>query len=187
MTTWLSKSWKSRMIAGQGRMAIPYIHINCITDILYRVIDRTDRLSKLNIFLASSDKPVSLLELFQLSHSSTASDKKVHVGFTTRFGVIDLVFARPQQSRHVGVRIIEITKVETACGTNLDTRRLLTFLDAVQTKRALVDIAIGVDVTGVIRTRGDARLAPRALVVCDQHHTTLVHVACPGRACIDAR
>ena len=67
MTTWLSKSWKSRMIAGQGRMAIPYIHINCITDILYRVIDKTKSLSKLNIFLASSDKPISLLELFQLS------------------------------------------------------------------------------------------------------------------------
>jgi nucleoside-diphosphate-sugar epimerase len=64
MTTWLSKSWKSRMIAGQGRMAIPYIHINCITDILYKVIERTDSLPKLNIFLASSDKPISLLELF---------------------------------------------------------------------------------------------------------------------------
>jgi len=67
MTTWLSKSWKSRMIAGQGRMAIPYVHINCITDILYRVINKTESLSKLNIFLASSDKPISLLELFQLS------------------------------------------------------------------------------------------------------------------------
>jgi len=67
MTTWLSSSWKSRMIAGQGKMAIPYIHINCIVDILYRILERTDKLSSLNIFLASSDDPKSLADLFALS------------------------------------------------------------------------------------------------------------------------
>ncbi|MCJ7801654.1 MAG: NAD(P)-dependent oxidoreductase [Candidatus Marinimicrobia bacterium] len=66
MTTWLSNSWKSRMIAGSGQMAIPYIHINCVTDILNKIINQTDKLSNLNIFLASSDNPVQLMELFTL-------------------------------------------------------------------------------------------------------------------------
>jgi len=77
MTTWLSKRWKSRMIAGQGKMAIPYIHINCITDILFRVIDRSNNLPSFNLFLASSDKPVSLLDLFLLSTKLyTGKEKK---------------------------------------------------------------------------------------------------------------
>lgn len=66
MTTWLSNSWKSRMIAGHGQMAIPYIHINCVTDIFPKIMDQTDELSNLNVFLASSDNPVTLLELFTL-------------------------------------------------------------------------------------------------------------------------
>ena len=66
MTTWLSNSWKSRMIAGRGQMAIPYIHINCVINIINKIIDQTDELPNLNIFLASSDRPVSLIELFTL-------------------------------------------------------------------------------------------------------------------------
>lgn len=66
MTTWLSNSWKSRMIAGHGQMAIPYIHINCVTDIFTKIMDQTDELSNLNVFLASSDNSVTLLELFTL-------------------------------------------------------------------------------------------------------------------------
>jgi nucleoside-diphosphate-sugar epimerase len=76
MTTWLSSSWKSRMIAGHGQMAIPYIHINCITDILYRVIKKTGKLSNLNIFLASSDKPMSLVDLFTLSTKLYSGEAK---------------------------------------------------------------------------------------------------------------
>jgi len=64
MTTWLSNSWKSKMIAGHGQMAIPYIHINCITNVLIKIIEKSEQLPDLNIFLASSDNPVSLFDLY---------------------------------------------------------------------------------------------------------------------------
>jgi nucleoside-diphosphate-sugar epimerase len=67
MNIWLSRNWKSRFIAGTGKMAIPYIHLNCIIDILRKIIEKTDDLNRLNIFLASSDKPASLIDLFTIS------------------------------------------------------------------------------------------------------------------------
>lgn len=67
LKTWCSKSWKARLIAGYGLMAIPYIHINCIVDLLYKTIKKTDKLNQLNIFLASSDEPTQLIDIFSES------------------------------------------------------------------------------------------------------------------------
>ena len=64
LNIWLSKSWKSRLIAGLGKMAIPYIHINCVVDIFNKIIERTNELDSLNIYLASTDKPTSLIDMF---------------------------------------------------------------------------------------------------------------------------
>jgi len=106
MTTWLSKSWKSRIIAGQGRMAIPYIHINCITDILIRVLDKTEKLSKINIFLASSDKPISLLDLYLLSTKYYYGAEKRPI-FVPVFLARSWIILRALMGRMIGKRPFE--------------------------------------------------------------------------------
>jgi nucleoside-diphosphate-sugar epimerase len=64
---WLSNNWKSRAIAGLGKMAIPYIHINCVTDILRRILEKTNELKNLNIFLASTDNITSIIDIYSES------------------------------------------------------------------------------------------------------------------------
>jgi len=72
---WLSDRWDARMIPGKGSMAIPYIHISCVITLFEKLLDKSEELENLCIFLASSDKPVSLLELFSLAtHHHDGSD-----------------------------------------------------------------------------------------------------------------
>lgn len=106
MKIWLSDSWKSRIIAGHGRMAIPYIHINCITSILNRIISQSDSLQNFNIFLASSDKPISLLELFTLSTRYYYGEQKSPI-FVPIFISKLWVFARDIIGRLMGKRPFE--------------------------------------------------------------------------------
>ena len=64
---WLSDRWDSRILPGRGLMAIPYIHVCCVVALFERVIALTDQLDDFSIYLASSDNPISLKELFQFS------------------------------------------------------------------------------------------------------------------------
>ena len=64
---WLSDRWDASMIPGHGSMAIPYIHISCVITLFDKLLGKSEDLENLCVFLASSDKPVSLLELFSLA------------------------------------------------------------------------------------------------------------------------
>ena len=37
LKTWLSPSWRSRIIAGKGDAAIPYVHINCVSRVILQL------------------------------------------------------------------------------------------------------------------------------------------------------
>jgi len=68
LNTWLSGSIiKSRIIAGRGDSAVPYIHVHDAVQFFLRVIGRNDKLPKLRIFNASPDGATSHLELFNIS------------------------------------------------------------------------------------------------------------------------
>ena len=64
---WLSDRWDSRILPGNGSMSIPYIHVCCVITIFEQIMNKTAELDDFTVFMASSDKPVSLLELFTLS------------------------------------------------------------------------------------------------------------------------
>lgn len=64
---WLSNRWDARIIAGKGTMAIPYIHVSCVIRMFDRILSKSADLGNFNIFLASTDNPISLLELFTLA------------------------------------------------------------------------------------------------------------------------
>ncbi|MBC8192494.1 MAG: NAD(P)-dependent oxidoreductase [Candidatus Marinimicrobia bacterium] len=87
---WLSNRWDSRILPGYGTMAIPYIHVCCIIALFARIIEKSEQLEDLNIFLASSDKPMSLKELFLLSTRHYYGKEKVPIfipKFIARIGV----------------------------------------------------------------------------------------------------
>ncbi len=64
--TWLSHRWNSHIIAGRGESALPYIHISCLMKMIAQILDQTEQLSQHELFIASSDRAISHLQLFNL-------------------------------------------------------------------------------------------------------------------------
>ncbi len=67
LITWLSKKWNSRIIAGRGRSAISYIHINDLNNIILAILEKSDDLAPVDTYVASPDGCNSHRELFELA------------------------------------------------------------------------------------------------------------------------
>ena len=65
--TWLSSAWNSRIIAGQGQSAIPYVHIQCVSKVIDLILEKTDALPRFDVYVVSSDSPTSHYELYELA------------------------------------------------------------------------------------------------------------------------
>jgi nucleoside-diphosphate-sugar epimerase len=64
---WLSGSWRARMLAGRGRSAIPYLHVEDAARFLDRVMERADELENGEVLIASPDHGVSHDDLYERS------------------------------------------------------------------------------------------------------------------------
>ncbi len=69
LCTWLSNRWDQRFLAGKGKTAIPYLHINDLLRLLCCVIKQTDELPRCHILHATPGKCTSHKELFQLAYA----------------------------------------------------------------------------------------------------------------------
>lgn len=68
LNNWLSgKLLESRIIAGKGQTAIPYIHVHDLVQFLLQVIDKSDQLARYLILNAGPDGATSHRELFQIA------------------------------------------------------------------------------------------------------------------------
>ena len=68
LNNWLSgKLLESRIIAGRGQSALPYIHVQDLVQFFLRVIEKSDSLEPLCTFLAGPDGAVSHQELFRIA------------------------------------------------------------------------------------------------------------------------
>ena len=106
LKTWLSDRWDARILPGRGAMAIPYIHIGCVVELLNRILERSPQLAQINHFLASSDESTSLLELFTLATRHFYGEARTAVfipPWMARFGVL----ARDLWGRVIGKRPFE--------------------------------------------------------------------------------
>lgn len=65
LATWLSDSWKARILGGRGRSAIPYIHIRDGVAFFRRLLERLDVLGPAPTLIASTNQAVSHLELYE--------------------------------------------------------------------------------------------------------------------------
>ncbi len=91
LKVWLSDRWDARILPGHGSMAIPYIHVCCVVALFEKIMDKSEKLDDFNIFLASSDQPMSLKDLFLLSTRHFYGKEKTPIFIPTwiaRTGVI---------------------------------------------------------------------------------------------------
>lgn len=67
LNSWLSPGFKAQILGGNGRTAIPFLHIVDLINFFLLLIQNGDRLPQCNTILASSDHSVSHRELFELA------------------------------------------------------------------------------------------------------------------------
>jgi len=67
ISNWLNSGWKSRILAGKGKTAIPYLHIIDLINLFLHLLCDRGKLSQCDTILASSDVPLSHNKLFELS------------------------------------------------------------------------------------------------------------------------
>jgi nucleoside-diphosphate-sugar epimerase len=67
LETWLSRAWNHRMLGGQGRSAVPYLHINDLVLFVLDVLARIDDWKPCEVLIASPDGAVSHRELYEAS------------------------------------------------------------------------------------------------------------------------
>jgi nucleoside-diphosphate-sugar epimerase len=65
LETWLSGAWDRRILAGQGRSAVPYLHINDLVLFVLAVLARLDEIKPCEVLMASPDGAVSHRELYE--------------------------------------------------------------------------------------------------------------------------
>jgi nucleoside-diphosphate-sugar epimerase len=63
--TWLSDSWRRRVVGGRGRFAIPYLHVSDGVRFVLRVLERAETLRPATILLATEDEAVSAARLYR--------------------------------------------------------------------------------------------------------------------------
>lgn len=67
LITWLSKKWKSNILAGKGEAAVPYLHVKNLNTIFYKIIQNTENLDNSDIYIASPNGCTSQRELFAIA------------------------------------------------------------------------------------------------------------------------
>jgi len=67
LSSWLSHKYYSRILAGKGASAIPYIHIHDLFLLLKILINKTDELRTFDIYNVSPDGSTSHRELFEFA------------------------------------------------------------------------------------------------------------------------
>ncbi len=67
INTWIGKSLKSKIIAGKGESAIPYIHVRDVTSCIKKIITNSHKLNSGDILIISTNGATSHLQLYKLT------------------------------------------------------------------------------------------------------------------------
>lgn len=67
LETWLGKTWRSRILAGRGNSAIPYIHIRDVVQFIRNLLRKHNQLQSGSVLIASTTGATSHLELYNLA------------------------------------------------------------------------------------------------------------------------
>ncbi len=89
MRTWFSSSWRSRILAGTGSAALPYVHVRDVVSFFARVLERQDDLGNGEVLICSPDHASSHRQLFEACMEALSGQ---HPGEPT---LMPKVFIRP--------------------------------------------------------------------------------------------
>ncbi|UCD33637.1 MAG: NAD(P)-dependent oxidoreductase [Desulfobacterales bacterium] len=106
LNTWLSSSWRSRILPGKGESAIPYVHVNCVARLFLRILEKTERLPQFDIYIASPDGATSHQELFDMATRHYFGEIR-HPIFLSKWICAIGVYVRDLLGRLVGRRPFE--------------------------------------------------------------------------------
>lgn len=67
LSRWFSKGWTSRIIGGEGKSAIPYLHVHCAVVVLLKILELSDQLKQFDTYLASPCEPVPQKDIYFLA------------------------------------------------------------------------------------------------------------------------
>ena len=67
INTWLGKSWRSRILAGKGNSAIPYIHIRDVVSFFRQLLTKYHMVKSGEVLIASTEGSTSHLDLYKLT------------------------------------------------------------------------------------------------------------------------
>ncbi len=94
-----------------------------------------------------------------------------------------MIRTRGEQPTYFSFGIVHVTEVHAMRWTNRNTRRIETFLYAMDTEGTFIHIAVGVNEARVVRAGGDTGLTADALVVSHQYYSaTIMNVTCASWA-----
>lgn len=79
--TWLSGKYDSRILAGKGESAVPYIHIQDVLNLFHKLIKKSSKLPDYDIYIASPDGSTSHKELYNTSthYSIGHTPRPIHI------------------------------------------------------------------------------------------------------------
>lgn len=102
LNNWCSGKWlESRLIAGRGQSALPYVHVHDLVQLLLRVVEKSDELGQLCTFNAGPDGAVSHLELFRIA-SQFYYNRHLRPLFVNRWLLGPMILGRRLLSRLQG-------------------------------------------------------------------------------------
>lgn len=67
INTWLGKSWRSRILAGKGNSAIPYVHIRDVISFFKILLNNYPSVKSGEVLIASTEGSTSHLDLYKLT------------------------------------------------------------------------------------------------------------------------
>ncbi|MGE4558978.1 MAG: NAD-dependent epimerase/dehydratase family protein, partial [Desulfobulbus sp.] len=102
LNSWCSGKWlEPRLLAGRGRSAMPYIHVQDLVRCFLRILEKSDVLESLCVFNAGPDGTVSHLELFRIA-TQFYCNKTLKPFFVPGWLLAPMILVRRLQSRLQG-------------------------------------------------------------------------------------
>ncbi|MGD9947717.1 MAG: NAD-dependent epimerase/dehydratase family protein [Desulfobulbus sp.] len=107
LNSWCSGKWlESRLLAGRGRSALPYVHVQDLVQCFLRILEKSNQLEPLCVFNAGPDGAVSHLDLFRIA-SQFYANKTLQPIFVPRLLLVPMICIRRLQRRLQGKKPFE--------------------------------------------------------------------------------
>ncbi|MDD2463945.1 MAG: NAD(P)-dependent oxidoreductase [Desulfobulbus sp.] len=107
LNSWCSGKWlESRMLAGRGRSALPYVHVQDLVQCFLKILEKSDQLEPLCVFNAGPDGTVSHAELFRIA-TQFYYNKTLKPFYVPRWLLAPMILLRRLQRRLQGKEAFE--------------------------------------------------------------------------------